>query len=533
MIDDALHQTDVEEFAEFIVKHRFSRVGGTIFQYAIRNANSSSERRLIAFILKDSRHNINIDYLFQPDEDGNTIFHFVINDEVLKLLLSVVKYEHQEQFVPHLNNKQQTILHHLASRESLISIFLQFCKVKPLPIEYLMRPDNRGNTPLHLNRNENLLKYLMTNHLALLQHVLIHRNCLGQNVLHAAAADMSLHVKGTADELVWQLCVLVDLKDLTHGDDEGMSVVDYLMDYVEIDRSSQSDITEILHLLPIPSVAAAIIGKLPYCKRPQIMCKVNSKEQTVLHTAVMDTNNQGVSLFLGEQVFWPLIDLMLRPDIDGNTPLHLSIIHAKNGDLITELLIRIDKNKLRDLLLCKNLKARNVFHLAAMCNQSGWHDYLWELTDYVDGNVFTESDIVGNNVIDYLMVTQQINNLGHVLMNCLAPSTRQKCLQEKRNHAGLRCTDMVSIHSDSHRGFILRLFEIVCRTQSSTPMLLFDRFRVRIPVLSDLRHHIQKQMQSLVNYALHAFSLTDQSAPALRTALSSQEVKCLLLRKLI
>ena len=58
------------------------------------------------------------------------------------------------------------------------------------------------------------------------------------------------------------------------------------------------------------------------------------------------------------------------------------------------MLESIDKEILQKLLHCKNLKGRSVFHLAAMCNQSGWHDYLWELTDYVDGNVFTESDIV-------------------------------------------------------------------------------------------------------------------------------------------
>ena len=451
-------------------------------------------------------------------------------------------YEDQEQLVLRLNNKQQSVLHIL--KDAQVGILLNYCKIQPLPINYLLQPDVNGNTPLHIQTNSgNLLKYLLTQHRGLLIYILKQRNCSGQNVFHTSArACRGRHITAdpTDDSLIWQLCDLVDIEDLTSGDKSGMSVIDYLMEltkgYGEVKSKTfkgYSDITEFIHLLPIPSVAASIIRKLPDCKRQQVICKVDSKRQSVLHTAVMETWPESVSLFLGEQVLWPHIDSLLQPDIAGNTPLHLAVINARHGEILTTMLEGIDKEMLQKLLHCKNFRGLNVFHLAAMCNQSGWHDYLWELTDYVDGNVFTESDIVGNNVIDYLMVTQQINNLGHVLMNCLAPSTRQKCLQEKRNHVGLRCTDMVSIHSDSHRGVILRLFEIVCRTQSSTPLLLFDRFRVRIPELSDLRHHIQKQMQSLVNYALHAFSLTDQSATALHTSLCSQEVICLFLRKLM
>ena len=503
--------------------------------YAVLLACCYAKRERLPFIMRDNRIRQHLYYFLQPDSDGNTVFHLQYHehddDRRLKLLLSALDYEDQEQLVLRLNNKQQSVLHILD--DFLVGVLLNCCKIQPFPIECLLRTDVMGNTPLHLKPNsDNLLKYLLTQHRGMLINILKQRNCSGQNVFHtSAAACRGWHYteEPTDQSLIWQLCDLVDIEDLTSGDKSGMSVIDYLMGPAK----AYSDITEFIHLLRIPSVAASIIRKLPDCKRQQVICKVNSKRQTVLHAAVMDTWPESVSLFLGEQILWPHIDSLLQPDIEGNTSLHLAVIHARHGEIITTMLESIDKEILQKLLRCKNLKGRNVFHLAAMCNQSSWHDYLWELTDYVDGNVFTGSDIVGNNVIDYLVVTQQINNLGHVLMNCLAPSTRQKCLQEKRNHAGLRCTDMSSIHSDSHRRVIVRLFEDVCGTQTSTPLLLFDQFRVKIPVLSDLRHHIQKQMQSLVNYALHAFSLTDQSATALRTSLSSQEVTCLFLRKLV
>lgn len=167
-----------------------------------------------------------------------------------------------------------------------------------------------------------------------------------------------------------------------------------------------------------------------------------------------------------------------------------------------------------------------MFHYAAMYygGRSGKHEYLWTLADIVDRNVFTDPDFLGNNVIDYLVASKQIGNLGNVIMNILPRSVRQKLLLEKRNHIGLRCTDMVSDLSEDNRALIAIRFGSMCITRAGLPYGMYGVYVPEVPELSDISRRTQTQMQSLFNYALHTFSLTDQSATAL-TSSSVQQVK--------
>mgnify|MGYP001799662803 CR=1 FL=1 len=66
------------------------------------------------------------------------------------------------------------------------------------------------------------------------------------------------------------------------------------------------------------------------------------------------------------------------------------------------------------LLQCKNGKGRNTFHLAAMHRHHNPNDHLWTRAELVDIRVFTEPDLIGKNVIEYLVETQQIDHLGDV-----------------------------------------------------------------------------------------------------------------------
>ena len=261
-----------------------------------------AKRERLPFVMRDNRIRQRLYYLLQPDSDGSTVFHIQYqyheHDDYrrLKLLLSALDYEDQKHLVLCLNNKRQSVLHKL--NDSLVGILLNFCEIQPFPIEYLLQQDVNGNTPLHLKPSDNLVKYLLTQHRGMLINILKQRNCFGQNAFHAAA-----RIGGS---LIWQLCDLVDIEDLTSGDKSGMSVIDYLMEltrgYGEVKSKTfkgYSDITEFIHLLPIPSVAASIIRKLPDCKQQQVICKVNPKRQTVLHAAVMDRWPESVSLFLG------------------------------------------------------------------------------------------------------------------------------------------------------------------------------------------------------------------------------------------
>ena len=136
---------DPELSQEFYLPDSITRLFAcrrTELHVLVMTASCNLDRATVGFILKDHRFQPHIDFLLQPDSDGNSLLHVVSDSQVLKAILSCLEYQQQEQLVQKINNKQQTVLHNLVRGEKLMSTFLQFCKIKPLPIKYLLQPDN-------------------------------------------------------------------------------------------------------------------------------------------------------------------------------------------------------------------------------------------------------------------------------------------------------------------------------------------------------------------------------------------------------
>ena len=502
----------------------------TVLHVLVMTASCYLDRATVGFILKDHRFQPHIDFLLQPDSDGNSLLHVVSDSQVLKAILSCLEYQQQEQLVQKINNKQQTVLHNLVRGEKLMRTFLQFCKIKPLPIKYLLQPDNNGDTPLHIHpNNELLLQYLRLKSgrgsLELLLGVLNRGNNHNRKAIYSAIAHLirslsrSKHTDDAAAFALSQLWNYVDIGDLPFVDSN--LAAGCLQQF-------SNKATYDVHGMLIPEIAALLIHNIPESQRQQAMCSVDSKKQTLLcHTsfALLPLN---ISYSLDPN-FVPSMESLFGSDLDNSTLsaiLYHNFDFALNDCFTRQSAKNIDKTILKGILQVKNGKGRTVFHYAAMYygGRSGKHEYLWTLADIVDRNVFTDPDFLGNNVIDYLVASKQIGNLGNVIMNILLRSVRQKLLLEKRNHIGLRCTDMVSDLSEDNRALIAIRFGSMCITRAGLPYCIYGVYVPEVPELSDISRRTQTQMQSLFNYALHTFSLTDQSATAL-TSSSVQQVK--------
>ena len=103
-----------------------------------------------------------------------------------------------------------------------------------------------------------------------------------------------------------------------------------------------------------------------------------------------------------------------------------------------------EEDLLRTVLRHKNKIGRTVFHLAALCPQE-FHDYLWEYADQLEIFELIDPDIVGNTILHYLVVTQQIKCFAQCNMNLPLNHRRQLLITMRNGQSGKTETGLTCI----------------------------------------------------------------------------------------
>ena len=324
---------DPELSREFYLLHSITKLfasGRTVLHVLVMTASCSFDRATVSFILKDHRFQPHIDFLLQPDSDGNSLLHVVSDSQVLKAILSCLEYQQQEQLDQKINNKQQTVLHNLVRGEKLMRTFLQFCKIQPLPIKYLLQPDNNGDTPLHIHPNhELLLQYLRLKSgrggVELLLGVLNRGNNHNRKAIYSAIAHLirslsrSKHTDDAAAFALSQLWIHVYIGDLPFVDSNLAAGCLQLF---------SNKVTYDVHGMLIPEIAAAIFHNIPESQRQKAMCIVDSKKQRLLRTSSFALLPLNISYSLDPN-FVSSMESLFGSDLDNST---LSAILYHNRD---------------------------------------------------------------------------------------------------------------------------------------------------------------------------------------------------------
>ena len=367
--------------------------GFTVLMMAV----DAEDHTLIRFLLSNPRFQPFIDDLTEPDNDGNGLLHFASDREVLDTVLDNLIPEQQAKIIRQLNTDGANFLYSAVSaaeRERhypMIEYILTDSRFIPY-MDLLLLPNKDKNGLFHVCHTPELIELMMRHVTSEQLNLLIrHRNSIGQSVLLTAA-------KESRDSII--VYFLTNTNSHPH--------VDYLL-------QTDEDGNGLLHCISSDITAESMFDHLTTKQQKELICQRNNSGDTILHSALknwkdrhwgiwqskVECKNYDIFLyFLWDDKFQPFLELLLQPDADGNTPLHLCVIDyiefsvsipdptiGCNVKSLSEFLVEhLEKEEdlLRTVLRHKNKHGRTVFHLAALCPSQEFHDYLWEYADQLE-----------------------------------------------------------------------------------------------------------------------------------------------------
>lgn len=275
-----------------------------------------------------------------------------------------------------------------------------------------------------------------------------------------------------------------------------------------------------LHFVGTVRTVKALLDDQPPTIKEKLICKCNEKGQTILHAAAERGDNHTAKHFCIASDFEVYLDHLLKPDMDGNTPLHVAA-KRRNWGSVEAILDSLEGNqtRIKFVLTHRNKDNHNLFHLGAMNDGNIDHGIIWQHRDVID----LEEDMIkcdkeGNQMVHHLVLTQKLSFLADFVMN-LPLHRRRHLLLLVTSKPGLRCIDFMYGWQRCDRAKILSLFRYGYQSAAEYGVNFQGGEASNGPlgmVTYDLS--TQSKIMRMVNYALYSFSLTDLASTALLTS---------------
>ncbi|PHT82371.1 hypothetical protein T459_15386 [Capsicum annuum] len=260
-------------------------------------ANEGHTEVVLVLLARIEDHNIKEKFMRMMDAGGDTALHKAVRSQHLDMVKLLVKEDPQFEFPP--NHAQETPLYLAAEsgfHDALINI-LESCK-KPT---YAAGPSNR--TPLHaavIQEHRDCIRSLWRWNKPLCEEP----DLWGWNSLHYA--------------------VKLGLEDVVSD------MLRWKKSLVYLPAGSENDWTTAIHIAASEGDVNMINKLLYHC--PDCWDMLNSNNQNALHVAVLNNQDEAVCFLLDSD---ECDNLVVDPDSDGNTPLHLL---AASGNHVPELI---------------------------------------------------------------------------------------------------------------------------------------------------------------------------------------------------